>query len=314
MTFPASMSLLSLNGDNGFNVTGINNNDLAGSSISSGDINGDGIVDLLIGAYGVPAGVYQGAGYVVFGSRRSLVSSISLGNLNGTNGFKMSGVSNNDYAGDSISAGDINGDGIGDVLIGAYGAPAGVMQGAVYVVFGSRQPFVANLSLGSLTGVNGFTVTGMSGDEAGDAISSGDINGDGISDLLIGAPEAPSGTGQGATYVVFGSRQPFAPSFSLGSLTGNNGFKITGSSGDSAGSSISSGDINGDGIADVLVGAQSASRGTSQGAAYVVFGSRHAFSASFSFRSLNGTSGFNVTGINNNYYTGYSISCRGHQR
>ena len=73
------------------------------------------------------------------------------------------------------------------MLVGAINVPGGNAKGAGYVVFGSRQPFSASLSLGSLTGINGFNVIGINiGDQAGRSISSGDINGDGIADLLIG--------------------------------------------------------------------------------------------------------------------------------
>src|SRR5665648_344828 len=122
MTFPASFSLASLNGTNGFNVTGVSNSDFSGTSLSSGDINGDGIADLLVGAYRAPANARQGASYVVFGSRTAFPSSLSLFSLNGTNGFDVMGVSNSDDSGYSLSSGDINGDGIADLLVGAWGA------------------------------------------------------------------------------------------------------------------------------------------------------------------------------------------------
>src|SRR5665648_371826 len=122
MTFPASLSLANLNGTNGFAVTGVSNNDYSGWSLSCGDINGDGIADLLIGAEGAPAGVYRGASYVVFGSRTAYPASLSLASLNGSNGFAVTGVSNNDQSGTSLSSGDINGDGIADLLIGAEAA------------------------------------------------------------------------------------------------------------------------------------------------------------------------------------------------
>ena len=92
---------------------------------SAGDINGDGIADLLIGAYGAgPNGAYSGASYVVFGRNTARTgafpASLDLSDLDGTNGFRLSGVEADDSSGRAVSgAGDVNGDGIEDLLIGA---------------------------------------------------------------------------------------------------------------------------------------------------------------------------------------------------
>ena len=104
------------------------------------------------------------------------------------------------------SAGDVNGDGVADLIIGAVGANNAA--GASYVVFGSKQlGSGGTLSLGSLNGTNGLTITGINpGDQSGYSVSSaGDVNADGIADLIIGARGANSNTG--ASYVVFGSKQ-----------------------------------------------------------------------------------------------------------
>jgi hypothetical protein len=298
--FPANFSLADLDGTNGFSVTGEMNGDLAGFSLSSGDINGDGITDLLIGAPDAPAGARQGTSYVVFGSRAPFPVTISLSSLIGTNGFKVTGVNNNDVSGAYLSSGDINGDGITDVLIGAPWAPELANQGASYVLFGSRTAFPATVSLSSLNGVNGFQVTGMSnGDYSAASLSAGDINGDGIDDLLIQAAGFPEGVQRGANYVVFGSRTDFPATMSLSNLNGTNGFAVIGvSNHDYAGNSVSAADINGDGIADLLIGAEGAPTGTFYGVSYVVFGSNTtAFPATISLSSLNGANGFSVTGV-----------------
>jgi len=130
------------------------------------------------------------------------------------------------------SAGDINGDGFDDILIGARDAdPNGNLTGESYVIFGSSEGFGSNLDLSSLNGTDGFVINGRaSGFSSGGSVSSaGDINGDGFDDILIGAYRADSnGAESGESYVVFGSDAPFAASLDLSSLDGGNGFVIKG--------------------------------------------------------------------------------------
>ena len=176
---------------------------------NAGDVNGDGLADLLIGAYGAsPNGSFSGASYVVFGRNTAqsgpFPASFDLSSLDGTNGFRLNGVAADDRSGSAVSsAGDVNGDGLADLLIGAYGAdPNGSDSGASYVVFGRNTaqsgPFPASFDLSSLDGTNGFRLDGVAAyDRSGSAVSSaGDVNGDGLADLLIGADGAggPNGS------------------------------------------------------------------------------------------------------------------------
>ena len=147
---------------------------------------------------------------------------LELSSLNGTNGFTINGISKNDRSGSSVSsAGDINGDGPDDLLIGASKADPGANKdnpngrkysGQTYVVFGTKTAFTTPLELSSLEVSNGFTINGIRvSDDSGAAISSvGDVNGDGVDDLLIGANKAdPNGRiSSGQTYVVFGRTPP----------------------------------------------------------------------------------------------------------
>ena len=124
--FPASFDLSSLDGTNGFMINGVEADDRSGISVSdAGDINGDGIDDVIIGAFlADPNGnTNAGQSYVVFGQDTlggGFGATLDLGSLNGSNGFAINGVDFFDYSGGTVSgAGDVNGDGIEDLIIGA---------------------------------------------------------------------------------------------------------------------------------------------------------------------------------------------------
>jgi len=209
--FGADLDLSALNGSNGFAINGIAADDWSGYSVSSaGDVNGDGIDDLIIGAiFADPNGISSGQSYVVFGSNSGFGASFNLSTLNGSNGFAINGIAEDDFSGWSVSsAGDINGDGFDDLIIGAVFATSnGISSGQSYVVFGSNSGFGASVNLSALNGSNGFAINGIAGgEESGNSVSSaGDVNGDGFDDLIIGARFAdPNGSRSGQSYVVFG--------------------------------------------------------------------------------------------------------------
>jgi len=320
--FGSSLQLSALDGSNGFRVDGAAAYDRSGHSVSNaGDINGDGIADLIIGAYFAdPNGLNSGSSYVVFGRSTGFSASMSLSALDGSNGFRLDGVAAGDYAGRSVSnAGDINGDGIGDLVIGAlFADPNGLNSGSSYVIFGRSTGFSASMSLSALDGVSGFRLDGATAyDFSGRSVSAaGDINGDGIGDLVIGAYGAdPNGNASsGSSYVVFGHSTGFAASLQLSALDGGNGFRLDGVSvGETSGFSVSgAGDINGDGFDDLIIGAHSAnSNGLFSGSSYAVFGRSTGFSASMSLSTLVGGNGFRLDGAAAGDYSGMSVSGAG---
>ena len=341
--FDAEIDLTSLDGSNGFTISGLDRNDNLGRSVSNaGDVNGDGIDDLIIGSPNADAGNYysdysdKGEAYVVFGTTDGFDGELDLTSLDGSNGFTISGIDSNDRLGSSVSsAGDINGDGIDDLIISAPNAGEPTIgdygnyyysdrRGEAYVVFGTTEGFDANLDLTSLDGRNGFTISGINSfDNLGSSVSSaGDINGDGIDDLIIGAPNTGAGyynsySSEGTFYVVFGTTEGFDAELDLTSLDGSNGFTIPGiDRNDRLGRSVSSaGDINGDGIDDLIIGTPSADTGynsySSEGEAYVVFGTSDGFDAELDLTSLDGSNGFTISGIDQNDNLGQSVSNAG---
>ena len=320
----AVQSLSTLNGTNGFVLTGIDPRDESGYSVSgAGDVNGDGFDDLIIGAHEA-FGNERGESYVVFGRSGGFASSIALSSLDGTNGFVLTGIDADDRSGVSVSgAGDVNGDGFDDLIIGANRAnqAGGLYHGESYVVFGRSGEFDSSIALSSLDGTNGFVLTGIDTfDFAGRSVSgAGDVNGDGFDDLIIGASTADQTGGdsnEGETYVVFGKSGGFASSIALSSLDGTNGFVLTGiDPDDHSGSSVSSaGDVNGDGFDDLVIGALFADQtgGDSQeGESYVLFGRSGGFASSIALSSLDGTTGFVLTGIDPADLSGVSVSTAG---
>ncbi|MCP5100966.1 MAG: hypothetical protein GY943_35905, partial [Chloroflexi bacterium] len=201
--FDADTDLNTLTGGDGFVLTGTD--DSVGQTISAaGDVNADGIDDVIIGDPG------KGLAYVLFGTEQGFNASLDLSNLDGSNGFVLTGPSGQNFAYAVGGGGDVIGDGIDDLIIGAPGATGNFSAGVSYVIFGTENGFAANVDVSILDGTNGFTIQGLAdGDASGFSVAIvDDINGDFISDVLIGAPGAdPDATlvDAGQAYLVFGT-------------------------------------------------------------------------------------------------------------
>ena len=228
------------------------------SVAGGGDINRDGFDDILIGAYGNgPAITRRGAVYLIHGPVTGLIDlAYADAKLTGEVGY---------LAGYHVaSAGDVNGDGFVDVVAGAIGYEVGESRsGAAYVIYGPFSGFQALEDAGA-------TLVGEDDDDfAGYSVAGpGDVDGDGLDDIVVGALwEAEGGSTAGAAYLVLG------PPTSTVNLADADAKLVGEAASNKAGRSTAGGDIDGDGLADIIVGAdENAEGGTGAGAAYVVYG------------------------------------------
>jgi hypothetical protein len=278
-------------GNAGFWIWGKASSSLLGVSLGcAGDVNGDGFHDIVVGAHmsGYAGASGVGSAHVIFGrSNATAYSTIDLaGFASGSIGFAILGAAAGDNCGYAVSgAGDFNHDGYDDVLVGApYNDGFGSDAGAVYIIFGhSTATVFRNISTASLLSGEGFVIAGPRiGAQLGFAVSlAGDFNLDGVDDVVIGARYAyPSSLADaGSAYVFFG-RALTASSFSnvyLNSFAASSdGFRVDGAvTLDQLGFSLTGGaDVNGDGVADVVLGAPYADPlgKSAAGTVYVLYG------------------------------------------
>jgi hypothetical protein len=243
-----------------------------------GDVNGDGSKDLLFGSGGD------------FGSVTALFGPFSKETIDirslGARGFRIDGTHLFSGTGSAVaSIGDMNGDGLDELIVGAPGT-ASIYSANAYVVFGKTTSDPIDLS--SL-GAHGFSIKGAGpplSDTTGKSVDgAGDVNGDGIPDVIVGNPD------RDAAYVVFGKAS--TDEVNLAAL-GAGGFRIeTSSPAARLGESVAGvGDMNGDGLDEVIVGAPR-ERGDGVGAAYVVFGKSSTSTVSV---TAIGAQGFRILG------------------
>jgi hypothetical protein len=245
-----------------------------GASVASGDFNGDGVYDLLLGAPEVAD--FSGRAYVLLGSP-GLAGSRDL--AGSAADLVVVAADSGDLLGGSVASGDFNDDGIDDLLLGARGADgsgnARSFAGEAYVIYGSA-------ALGGTVdlevAVPALRVIGAeANDQLGTSVASGDFNDDGRDDVLLGATGADGSANArdeaGEVYVIYG-----ADSWGVSDMAlGEHNLRVIGAeANDALGRSVASGDFSQDGRDDVVMGATGAD-GTgnaraSAGEVYVIYG------------------------------------------
>jgi uncharacterized repeat protein (TIGR01451 family) len=228
---------------------------LLGFSVSTaGDVNGDGYSDVIVGAHDYSASWYkEGRAYAYFGSATGLSLT--------ANWTAESGQSNASFGYSVSTAGDVNGDGFSDVIVGSYEYDNGeVNKGRAFVYHGAAD---------GLSTATDWTAEADQSAWFGISVSTaGDVNGDGFADVIVGASRYSNGeTSEGQAYLYHGASAGLdaAPAWVAESNQVSAYF----------GRSVSTaGDVNGDGFADVIVGATSYDNGeVNEGRAYIYHGS-----------------------------------------
>jgi hypothetical protein len=227
----------------------------------AGDVNGDSYPDLIVGAYGNDGGGAEaGAAYLVLGPVNGELD-LSMADA------KFIGEEDGDFAGYTVAAGgDVNGDGYDDLVVGSRAnGEGGNYAGAAYLIFG---PVSGDVDLSAADA----KFIGESAANYAGVASAGDLNGDGYSDLLVGAEgNDEGGFRAGAAYLILG---PVSGDVDLSTADA----KFVGEEAeDYAGGSLAfAGDVNGDGYADLIVGApKNDEGGVGAGAAYLILGGKY---------------------------------------
>jgi len=235
----------------------LENNDQFGHSIANiGDLDGDGVIDLVVGASkdDNAAGNKRGTVHILFMESDGSVKSTVEINSDTTNGPTLTNDDRFGYSAENI--GDLDGDGVNDLAVGAIQDDEGTGNnlGAVHIMFMNTDG-----SVDSTVEINDSTENGptlSAGDEFGSSIANiGDLDGDGVDDLAVGASQDDGqGTNRGAVHIMFMNTDGSVDStVEINDSTENGPFGL---SNDWFGESVENlGDLDGDGVNDLIVGA-----------------------------------------------------------
>ncbi|MGE4069570.1 MAG: integrin alpha [Lysobacterales bacterium] len=319
-SFPAVINLDSPPSGYGFRIsTGANS---FGWSLASTRLNNDNFSDLIISQWGLN----QGRAVVIFG-QAAIPADINLQQVTRTSsprGVFFNGFDTASRFGYSVRGlDDFNGDGIGDMLIGAPFADS--ERGKAYVIYG-RADVDGDLGFATQEQVSGYNAThgiefvgvtsvALTGGRLGTSVATGNVNGDAYMDLIIGAQTAAAAgrLTSGAVYVIFGAgaapgdyTRDVALLISQGSGMGFSGA----AAGEVTGTAVSSpGDVNGDAIDDLLISAHQA--GGNSGKFYVIYGRPNWPTAPIDLATLDGTEGISWLGETAGDFLGFTLAQRG---
>ncbi len=310
--FPAEIHLADIGPNLGLTFSGTANYEVVAWKVAAaGDINGDGLDDVMISSQGAsPLGRFGvGAVYVIFGADDFLTSAPTTPDeIDGDNGFVIAGPADEDGFGHSIDAlGDVNGDGCDDVIIGAPygGAPEG-LPGTSFVIFGHSMIGESGVvDAGALDGSDGFRIepiTARNGD-GWVVAGAGDLNNDNLNDIVLGSSATMFSDRE--CYVIFGNPDLGAKgSFQLSDIDETSGVTLRRDSvpaelevGELGYCVMGVGDINADGIDDVAL-VDRVDGGSDFVTGQIVFGSPTLGSEGpIDVGLLDGEDGFTISGL-----------------
>jgi hypothetical protein len=233
-----------------------------GTSVASGDLDGDGYDDLIIGVPGAGVGATAAAGVIAVAGGSA--GGLSAGRLRTWNQDSpgVAGIANADDAlGYAVAAGDLDGDGFDDLVAGAPGAGHGAIN-VMYGAAGGESGAGDQVWKQNTPGIAGI---GHGTDRFGTSVAVGDLDGDGIADVAIGVP----GTGPGAVNVIYGTSAGLTAAGNQIWKQNTPGIVGVANAGDAFGTAVSIADYNGDGYGDLAVGVP----GNGPGAVNVLYGS-----------------------------------------